>query len=32
VMVWFGTADTEFRDHELLPIARKLSSSALFKE
>jgi CubicO group peptidase (beta-lactamase class C family) len=32
VMVWFGTADTEFRDHELLPIARKLSSSGLFKE
>lgn len=29
VMVWFGTADTEFRQHELLPIARKLSTSVL---
>lgn len=31
VMVWFGTADTEFRQHELLPLARKLSVSGLLK-
>jgi CubicO group peptidase (beta-lactamase class C family) len=29
VMVWFGTADTEFQTHQLLPMARKLSTSAL---
>ncbi|MEP1554705.1 MAG: serine hydrolase domain-containing protein [Paraglaciecola sp.] len=31
VMVWFGTADTEFKTHELLPIARKLSRSGLLQ-
>lgn len=31
VMAWFGTADKSFETHELLPLARKLSTSAILK-
>ncbi len=30
VMAWFGTHDTEWQNHELLPVARQLTRSALF--
>lgn len=30
VMAWFGTHDTDWNEHELLPLARQLSRSALF--
>ena len=31
VIAWFGTADEAFRKHQLLPLARKLSTSTLFQ-
>ena len=31
VMAWFGTHDTDWQSHELLPVARQLSRSALFR-
>ena len=32
VMAWFGTHDTDWDSHELLPVARQLSRSGLFAE
>lgn len=31
VIAWFGTADKEFKTHQLLPLARKLSKSAILE-
>lgn len=31
VLAWFGTADTDFRVHRLLPLSRKMSKSGLFE-
>lgn len=31
VLAWFGTADTDFRVHRLLPLSRKMSKAGLFE-